>query len=100
MKSLVLTLLRYRVLVVIALVALLSAGVFAFFLLAFAGIPLTSGFIGKFAVFHLKGEQVQAVEAINSPAEFMVGRQLIGNRKAVNPVKLADPSVSMKDVAA
>ncbi|MQA96125.1 MAG: NADH-quinone oxidoreductase subunit NuoN [Streptosporangiales bacterium] len=27
------------------------AGAFAFFLLAFAGIPLTSGFIGKFAVF-------------------------------------------------
>jgi NADH-quinone oxidoreductase subunit N len=27
------------------------AGIFAFFLLAFAGIPLTSGFIGKFAVF-------------------------------------------------
>ena len=29
----------------------LVAGVFALFLLAFAGIPLTSGFIGKFAVF-------------------------------------------------
>ncbi|HEY5990222.1 MAG TPA: NADH-quinone oxidoreductase subunit NuoN [Streptosporangiaceae bacterium] len=29
----------------------LVAGVFAFFLLAFAGIPLTSGFAGKFAVF-------------------------------------------------
>jgi NADH-quinone oxidoreductase subunit N len=29
----------------------LVAGMFAFFLLAFAGIPLTSGFIGKFAVF-------------------------------------------------
>jgi NADH:ubiquinone oxidoreductase subunit 2 (subunit N) len=27
------------------------AGIFALFLLAFAGIPLTSGFIGKFAVF-------------------------------------------------
>ena len=27
------------------------AGTFAFFLLAFAGIPLTSGFTGKFAVF-------------------------------------------------
>jgi len=27
------------------------AGVFAFFLLAFAGIPLTSGFFGKYAVF-------------------------------------------------
>jgi NADH-quinone oxidoreductase subunit N len=29
----------------------LVAGVFAFFLLALAGIPLTSGFVGKFAVF-------------------------------------------------
>ena len=29
----------------------LLAGIFAFFLLAFAGIPLTSGFTGKFAVF-------------------------------------------------
>jgi NADH-quinone oxidoreductase subunit N len=29
----------------------LIAGVFAFFLLAFAGIPLTSGFTGKWAVF-------------------------------------------------
>ncbi len=29
----------------------LVAGVFAIFLIAFAGIPLTSGFIGKFAVF-------------------------------------------------
>jgi NADH-quinone oxidoreductase subunit N len=29
----------------------LIAGVFAFFLIAFAGIPLTSGFTGKFAVF-------------------------------------------------
>ncbi len=29
----------------------LIAGTFAFFLLAFAGIPLTSGFTGKFAVF-------------------------------------------------
>ena len=29
----------------------LLAGIFAFFLLAFAGIPLTSGFMGKYAVF-------------------------------------------------
>jgi NADH-quinone oxidoreductase subunit N len=29
----------------------LTAGIFALFLLSFAGIPLTSGFIGKFAVF-------------------------------------------------
>jgi len=55
---------------------------------------------GKFAVFHLKGDQVQSVEAINAPPEFMMGRQLIGNRKAVNKTKLADPSVSMKEVTA
>jgi 3-phenylpropionate/trans-cinnamate dioxygenase ferredoxin reductase subunit len=54
----------------------------------------------KFAVFHLKGDQVQSVEAINSPPEFMMGKQLILNRKPVNKAKLADPSVSMKEVAA
>ena len=31
----------------------LVAGVFAFFLLAMAGIPLTSGFVGKWAVFQV-----------------------------------------------
>jgi 3-phenylpropionate/trans-cinnamate dioxygenase ferredoxin reductase component len=55
---------------------------------------------GKFAVFHLKGEQLQSVEAINAPPEFMVGRQLIGNRKRVDKRKLADPTVSMREVAA
>ena len=54
----------------------------------------------KFAVFHLKGDQVQSVEAINSPPEFMMGKQLILNRKPVNKAKLADPTVSMKEVAA
>ncbi|HEX7886662.1 MAG TPA: oxidoreductase C-terminal domain-containing protein, partial [Phenylobacterium sp.] len=53
----------------------------------------------KFAVFHLKGDQVQSVEAINSPPEFMMGKMLIGNRKSVNIDKLADPTVSMKEVA-
>ena len=54
----------------------------------------------KFAVFHLKGDQVQAVEAINSPPEFMMGKQLIANRKPVNLERLADTSISMKEVAA
>ena len=55
---------------------------------------------GRFAIFHLKGDQVQAVEAINSPPEFMMGRQLIGSRRPVDKQRLADPSVSMKEVAA
>jgi 3-phenylpropionate/trans-cinnamate dioxygenase ferredoxin reductase subunit len=54
----------------------------------------------KFAVFHLKGDQVQSVEAINSPPEFMMGKQLILNRKPVMKARLADPTVSMKEVAA
>jgi 3-phenylpropionate/trans-cinnamate dioxygenase ferredoxin reductase subunit len=54
---------------------------------------------GKFAVFHLQGDQIQSVEAINAPPEFMMGRQLIGNRKPIDRAKLADPTVSMKDVA-
>ena len=54
----------------------------------------------KFAVFHLKGDLVQAVEAVNAPPEFMAGKQLIAKRTPVDANKLADPSVSMKEVAA
>ncbi len=54
----------------------------------------------KFAVFHLKGDLIQAVESINSPPEFMMGKQLILGRRPVSKAKLADPAVSMKEVAA
>ncbi len=54
----------------------------------------------KFAVFHLKGDQIQAVEAVNSAPEFMMGRQLIGNRKAISREKLANTAISMKEVVA
>ena len=76
--------------------------------LQIAGVPfeadeiLVRGDLGtsKFAIFHMKGDQVQAVEAVNSPPEFMAGRLLIGQGKAVDRHKLADPAVSMKEVAA
>jgi 3-phenylpropionate/trans-cinnamate dioxygenase ferredoxin reductase subunit len=55
---------------------------------------------GHFAVFHMQGELIQAVEAVNAPAEFMGGRLLIGQRRPVDLEKLADPAVSMKQVAA
>lgn len=56
----------------------------------------------KFAVFHLRGQPpvIRAVEAVNAPAEFMAGRQLIGQQKPIDRSKLADPTVSMKEVAA
>ncbi len=53
----------------------------------------------SFAVFHLKGDVIRAVEAINAPAEFMAGKQLIGSQKRIDRAKLADRAVSMKLVA-
>jgi len=54
----------------------------------------------KFAVFHMKGDLIQAVEAVNAPPEFMAGKQLIAKRTPVSVEKLTDPTISMKDVAA
>ena len=53
----------------------------------------------KFAIFHLKDGRIAAVEAVNRPPEFMAGRQLIGQGRRVDPGKLADPSVSLREVA-
>ena len=54
----------------------------------------------KFAVFHLKGDVVRAVEAVNAPAEFMGAKLLIASQKKIDRRKLADLAVSMKEVAA
>ena len=55
---------------------------------------------GGFAVFHLNGDRVVCVEAVNAPPEFMAGKQLIGKATPVDVDKLADQSLSMKAVAA
>jgi 3-phenylpropionate/trans-cinnamate dioxygenase ferredoxin reductase subunit len=77
--------------------------------LQIAGLPLQSSRTvvrgdpdqGRFAVFHLTGDgRVQCVEAVNSPAEFMGGRLLIGARTAVSAERLGDVSIPMKAVAA
>lgn len=54
----------------------------------------------RFSAFHVSAERrIQAVEAVNSPAEFMMGRQLIGNRKQVDLDRLRDEACSIKEVA-
>ena len=60
------------------------------------GDPSASGF----AVFHLNGDRIVCVEAVNAPPEFMAGKQLIGKATPVDLEKLADPAISMKAVAA
>jgi 3-phenylpropionate/trans-cinnamate dioxygenase ferredoxin reductase subunit len=52
----------------------------------------------KFAIFHLSQGRVQAVEAINSAPDFMVGKQWLVSRREVDPVRLADTSLSIKEV--
>jgi 3-phenylpropionate/trans-cinnamate dioxygenase ferredoxin reductase subunit len=74
----------------------------------FAGLPFEVDEIlvrgdpasARFAVFHLQGDHVRAVEAVNAPAEFMAGRQLIAQGRPISRSRLADPSVSMKEVGA
>jgi 3-phenylpropionate/trans-cinnamate dioxygenase ferredoxin reductase subunit len=53
-----------------------------------------------FAVFHLAGDRVVCVEAVNAPAEFMGGRMMILKGTAVDAAKLADLATPMKAVAA
>ncbi|MEM1231087.1 MAG: FAD-dependent oxidoreductase [Pseudomonadota bacterium] len=52
----------------------------------------------QFAVFYLKGGKVVAADAVNSPKEFMVCKQMLG--KAVDPVALADPETDLKTLLA
>jgi 3-phenylpropionate/trans-cinnamate dioxygenase ferredoxin reductase component len=54
--------------------------------------------IDQFAVFYLKDGAVVAVDAVNSPREFMICKQLIGRQ--VDAAALADPSVDLKSLLA
>lgn len=53
---------------------------------------------GRFAVFHLCGDRIVCVEAVNAPPEFMAGKQLIGRRTPVDVSKVTDLAISMKAV--
>jgi 3-phenylpropionate/trans-cinnamate dioxygenase ferredoxin reductase subunit len=52
----------------------------------------------QFAVFYLKDGVVVAADAVNSPKEFMLCKQMIG--KPVDAIKLADPAQDLKALLA
>ena len=52
----------------------------------------------QFAQFYLRDGAVIAVDAVNSPKEFMVAKQLYG--KVVDPTRLADPGTDLKEILA
>lgn len=52
---------------------------------------------GKFSVFHLRGDHVVAVEAINSTPDFMLGRQLIARKTPILANNINDISKPLKE---
>jgi 3-phenylpropionate/trans-cinnamate dioxygenase ferredoxin reductase subunit len=54
----------------------------------------------RFALFHHRDGLITAVETANSPADFMAGRRLVAARRPVDPVRLADTSVGLRELTA
>lgn len=55
----------------------------------------------KFAVFHLDAEnRILAIDAINSPGEFLVGKKLVAASSKIAPQIISDMGISIKDLAA
>lgn len=53
----------------------------------------------SFACLYLKAGSLIAVDAINSPREFMQSKALIASRAVIAPDKLADVAIALKDLA-
>jgi 3-phenylpropionate/trans-cinnamate dioxygenase ferredoxin reductase subunit len=51
----------------------------------------------SFSVCYLKGRELLAVEAINHSKDYMAARKLIADRTPLNPEKLADPGIALKE---
>lgn len=54
---------------------------------------------GKFALYHCRDERIIAVESVNSSSDFMAGKQLIERRVLIDPARLADEEVSLRELA-
>lgn len=52
-----------------------------------------------FAVFYLKQGRLLAVDAVNRPAEFIIGKSLIQERASISSEQLADDNFSIKSLA-
>ncbi len=53
----------------------------------------------KFSVFHLRDGVVAAVEAVNAPPDYIIGRKLIAAHARIAPERLADMNVPVKSFA-
>ena len=48
--------------------------------------------------WYFKGDALLAVDAMNDPRAYMVGKRLIENGKSPSKAALADPATVMKDL--
>ena len=53
---------------------------------------------GAFSVFYLKDGRLLAVDAINSPREYMMGRKLIAEGARPDPEKIVNTDISVKEL--
>jgi len=53
---------------------------------------------GNFACLYLQQGSLIAVDAINSPRDFVQSKQLIANRTVIDPMLLADTAVALRDL--
>jgi 3-phenylpropionate/trans-cinnamate dioxygenase ferredoxin reductase subunit len=51
----------------------------------------------SFSVCYLKDGELLALEAINHSADYMAARKLIAERARLDPRKLADPKIGLKE---
>jgi 3-phenylpropionate/trans-cinnamate dioxygenase ferredoxin reductase subunit len=54
----------------------------------------------SFAAFYLRGGQLIAVDAVNSPKEFIAAKKLVAHRARIAPDMLRDPAVDLAPLAA
>jgi 3-phenylpropionate/trans-cinnamate dioxygenase ferredoxin reductase subunit len=52
----------------------------------------------KFSVWYLRGDEVLAVDAINRPGDFMLGKKWIAERKHIAAEQLADTAADLKSL--
>ncbi len=54
----------------------------------------------SFACCYLRGRELLAVECVNAPKDYMAAKKLIQERVQVDPARLADPALALKDTVA
>ena len=54
----------------------------------------------SFSVAYLSGDRVLALDCINNARDYVQGRKLIVEKTTIDPARLADPAVALKDLVA